>query len=439
MDLLNTVALAALAILLWKPSSLTDSSFQLSFLAAGVIAALALPWMDRTSAPYRAGLRIWATLRATARIRRKSRSSGSKCAPPRNGFQRACRSEWLLAQMNILCAPVRRRPAVVGNRAALRGDSVGHASAAGAGFSSREPRGASQQYSRRDADGNHCAAWLSGAARIVSCGRGSPLLLAKTLESLRGLLALNSGMVQPTGLDVSYRIPGPPVWLVIAFFAALLFLRYARERHRAALESYHRGDSCPAQFAALNGFIRRGRGIRTSRRVASVRARVFRTGILKSTCWMSARAIRFSSRFPIWHTMLIDGGGLAGSESVGGYRSGTDVGEEVVSPYLWSRGLKRLDVVALTHAHHDHIDGLRSVLQNFRVGELWVGRDEETPAFKALLAEARARGVTIVQKERGSDFQWDGVEGDVLWPEDISAVPQAANDNSLVMRLTTTQ
>ena len=40
----------------WKPSSLADSSFQLSFLAAGVIAGLALPWMERSSAPYRAGL-----------------------------------------------------------------------------------------------------------------------------------------------------------------------------------------------------------------------------------------------------------------------------------------------------------------------------------------------------------------------------------------------
>ena len=55
-ELLNTIALAALVILLWKPSLLMDSSFELSFLAAGVIAALALPWMDRTSAPYRAGL-----------------------------------------------------------------------------------------------------------------------------------------------------------------------------------------------------------------------------------------------------------------------------------------------------------------------------------------------------------------------------------------------
>jgi len=133
--------------------------------------------------------------------------------------------------------------------------------------------------------------------------------------------------------------------------------------------------------------------------------------------------------------MLVDGGGQPGSESIGGYHPGNDIGEEVVSPYLWSRGLKRLDVVALTHAHHDHLDGLRSVLANFRVNELWVGRDEETPAFTALLAEARSHGVAIVQKERGGEFNWDGVEGDILWPADVSAVPQAANDNSLVVRL----
>jgi competence protein ComEC len=81
--------------------------------------------------------------------------------------------------------------------------------------------------------------------------------------------------------------------------------------------------------------------------------------------------------------MLIDGGGQPGSEWVGGHRSGIDIGEQVVSPYLWSLGVKHLDVVALTHAHHDHLDGLHSVIQNFRVGELWIGRDEEPPHLKA--------------------------------------------------------
>jgi len=139
--------------------------------------------------------------------------------------------------------------------------------------------------------------------------------------------------------------------------------------------------------------------------------------------------------FPGGRTMLIDGGGQAGSEWIEGYRSGIDIGEEVVSPYLWSRGVKRLDVVALTHAHHDHIDGLHSVLQSFHVHELWVGRDEETPAFENLLAEARSLGVAIVHRETGSEFNWDGVAGEILWPEDPAPAPEASNDDSLVAHL----
>ena len=62
--------------------------------------------------------------------------------------------------------------------------------------------------------------------------------------------------------------------------------------------------------------------------------------------------------FPGGHTMLVDAGGELGSFHSGGMHSGIDIGEEVVSPYLWSRGLKQIDVVALTHAHQDHLGGL---------------------------------------------------------------------------------
>jgi len=60
---------------------------------------------------------------------------------------------------------------------------------------------------------------------------------------------------------------------------------------------------------------------------------------------------------PQGRTMLIDGGG-----SIGPVRSEFDFGEDVVAPYLWSRGLDHLDVVALTHAHGDHIGGLPSII-----------------------------------------------------------------------------
>src|ERR1700723_4724886 len=69
---------------------------------------------------------------------------------------------------------------------------------------------------------------------------------------------------------------------------------------------------------------------------------------------------------PHGRTILIDGGGQAGAEAISGERTGPDTGEDVGSPFLWSRGIQWIDVVALTHAHHDHLDGLHAALANFR-------------------------------------------------------------------------
>ena len=94
---------------------------------------------------------------------------------------------------------------------------------------------------------------------------------------------------------------------------------------------------------------------------------------------------------PTGHTMLIDAGGPTGAAANAENASGTqsfDVGEEVVSPYLWSRHLRRLDIVALTHAHSDHMGGMPAILRNFHPRELWVAVDSTAPAFQTLLAEA---------------------------------------------------
>jgi competence protein ComEC len=71
---------------------------------------------------------------------------------------------------------------------------------------------------------------------------------------------------------------------------------------------------------------------------------------------------------PNGRTLLVDAGGLPNW-----VHSDLDIGEDVVSPYLWSRSFTRLDAVAITHTHADHMGGAAAILANFRPRELWLG------------------------------------------------------------------
>ena len=101
---------------------------------------------------------------------------------------------------------------------------------------------------------------------------------------------------------------------------------------------------------------------------------------------------------PTGRTMLVDAGGPTGAAANAENATGAstfDVGEEVVSPYLWSRQFRRLDIVALTHAHSDHMGGMPAVLRNFRPRELWVAVDPNSTRYRDLLAEAASLGVRV--------------------------------------------
>ena len=119
---------------------------------------------------------------------------------------------------------------------------------------------------------------------------------------------------------------------------------------------------------------------------------------------------------PDGKTMLIDGGGAFGGFPGRPEQSGVDPGEEAVSPYLWSRGFKKIDVVALTHAHQDHLGGLTAILENFSVGQLWIGREVGSQALAKLEELARVRGTLVQHEIRGEKFDWDGARANSCGP-----------------------
>ncbi len=138
--------------------------------------------------------------------------------------------------------------------------------------------------------------------------------------------------------------------------------------------------------------------------------------------------------FPSGKTLLVDAGGPTGG--LGASHGNFEMGEDVVSPYLWSRHIRRLDAVALTHAHSDHMGGMAAVLRNFNPRELWVGNNPDIPEYHALLAEARARGTDVRHFAAGDVFVFGAADVHVLAPApDYRPSPRASNNDSLVLHL----
>jgi competence protein ComEC len=137
---------------------------------------------------------------------------------------------------------------------------------------------------------------------------------------------------------------------------------------------------------------------------------------------------------PDGHTLLVDAGGPVGQAAD---TNRWDVGEEVVAPYLWSRRLRTLDAVLLTHAHSDHMGGMPAILRDFHPHELWISIDPgKSPDYQALLLEAAQLNISIRHFHAGDAFPWSGTNATVLSPEAIYTNPNSpTNDDSLVLRL----
>lgn len=146
--------------------------------------------------------------------------------------------------------------------------------------------------------------------------------------------------------------------------------------------------------------------------------------------------------FPDGRTMLVDGGGKQKYK-----RSVEDeepfipdvqgIGESVVSAFLWHRGYSRIDLIVPTHADADHIQGLTDVARNFSIGLAVFGRmptnDPDLVELAGVLKRRRIRSELI---ERGDQFTFGNAVVDVLYPKgskDVDAVSD--NNNSVVLRI----
>jgi len=236
-------------------------------------------------------------------------------------------------------------------------------------------------------------------------------LLAKGIESLINLLISCSHLFDKFSF-ISYRIPTPHLITIIGYFLFLLLL---------LLPSKIRGQKLALIVLFLVFFT-----VLISHPFPSLSKN------LKLTFIDVGQGESILVEFPGRKKMLIDGGG---------HPEGTfDTGERVVSPFLWEKGIKKIDYLVLTHAHPDHLNGLKAIARNFKIGEYWETfsplESDPYKEFKRLLSLSVSRKRLF----HGHSHQEEKVRIEVLHPEKGEPyVSTISNDQSLVLRFSYNQ
>ncbi len=406
--LLNLLAAVALVYLIYDPSQLFGAGFQLSFLAVATIALLAVPLLAATSTLYARGIvgitqpsRVPRLPPRAAQFRLELRllaETASYYLPlPRSWWERVlgvtARVFFYAYELAVISAAIQiglaLPMAIYFHRISLTGISA-----------------------------NILVVPL--LALVVPLGFLAILTMWHWPALTAGWLLQAGERIAEwhTHIEPDWRVLAPPLWLALLFTAALLLLAWTLRR------SVRRSVAAFAAVLVLFALI-----------FWHPFPPAVQPGELELTAIDVGQGDSLLVCFPDSKLMLIDGGGVL---SFGPHpTSRLDIGEDVVSPYLWSRSIRKLDVVALTHAHDDHAGGLPAIIENFHPSQLWTGATPSSAAWSAVSDKARAEKVKIVALSSGRSFDFGGAHIDVISPPpDYVPAASPMNNDSLGLRIT---
>ena len=399
--IMNILAAVALAYLMWDPSALFDASFQLSFLSVAAIGALAAPLLEPRIAPLAGGMRALGDAERDAHMDRH-------VAHARLELRLVAETLAFLTHL-----PQKWMEATVGGIARLVLFTVEMAV-----ISTVIQIGVAlpmAEYFHRVSFTGLTANLLVGPLleAVVPLGFAAVFTHSRWIALFAGwLLHLSARIAQwHAALEPSWRVPDPPLWLAAAFAASLLLVAALPRRRIFQL---------PVSAGVLGLFILL---------VWHPWPPEAHAGQLELTAIDVGQGDSLLLMFPGGARMLVDGGGLL--EFGATRKSNLDIGEDVVSPYLWNRGIKTLDVVVATHAHEDHIGGLPAILQNFRPKELWVGANPP----EQLEELARKLGIRVVDRRASAPFDFSGASIEIVSPPEDYAAVKLGNNDSLAFRV----
>src|SRR5579872_5834694 len=365
---LNTIAIAALVLLCIDPAALAGASFQLSFLCVLIIAAIGSPLLERTTRPVASALRNWNLV------------SYDFALPPKLVQWRLDlrliigRLQRFLGQRLsalILVGGMRAIVLVIEFLVISYVIQIGFALPMAYYF---------HRATLVSLPANALAVPLTEIAMVAS-------LFAVTFSYMNFAIAHVPAWIAGLSLDAmagsvrwlgnlriaDARVATPSLTLIVAGSAALILAMFLARRHAALIA---------ASLLALTA---------TSFWICAVSPHPdLQPQLLEMTAIDVGEGDSILLVSPEGRTLLVDAGGIPRW-----MHSDLDIGEDVVSPYLWSRGFQHLDAVAVTHPHADHIGGMRAILANFHPRELWIATGPPNSEMDELLAKAHELGVQI--------------------------------------------
>lgn len=150
---------------------------------------------------------------------------------------------------------------------------------------------------------------------------------------------------------------------------------------------------------------------------------------------------------PTGETLLVDGGGRTNFNKLLVTREGEEpeffepdiqnIGETVVSKFLWQKGYDEIDYVLPTHADTDHIQGLIDAAKNFQIKSAIISReplkDDDFREFQKVLDK---KEIAVTKVSRGDILNFGEVKIEFLHPlPDDSPAAVWDNNHSTVFRL----
>jgi competence protein ComEC len=405
-NMLNAIGAAALGVLIADPHAVFGASFQLTFLAVIIIAGIGAPILEQTTQPYVRGLRLL-----------RVKSYDLHVAPK-------------VAQFRLDVRLVGRRLArFVGDRAGLTLPAILMRVTIGLGelvfMSALMQAGLAllmaYHFHRATSMGMPAnmlvipltELLMPAAAAAVGLGyistttaKPAALVSSLALEGIAGTVHWLGG-----ARVADLRVAMPSTILIVAALAALAVAMVAARRGRV--------------FAFASVALLAGVALwitlvptRPSRRV----------GVLEMTAIDVGQGDSILLLMPDGRALLVDAGGLPVW-----MHSDFDIGEQVVSSYLWHRGINHIDTVVITHPHADHLGGMPAVITNFHPQELWISVDQPAGELAPVVVQAKTAGMAVSVKKEGDEFDYGGAHFHVLAPgRDQDTGAMRPNDDCLV-------